>query len=88
MKKIPETRPDGEAREALKTGVLWDFLFKIDGLSLFKEGFGQTYTYDKDNNVIAVTDLQNQKLVAIAGSSVYPTNTRIPERTSSAFQVR
>ena len=30
-------------------------------LSLFRESFGQTYTYDKDNNVIAVTDLQNQK---------------------------
>ena len=33
----------------------------FDGLSLFKEGFGQTFTYDKDNNIIAVTDLQNQK---------------------------
>ena len=33
----------------------------FDGLSLFKEGFGQTFAYDKDNNIIAVTDLQNQK---------------------------
>ena len=33
----------------------------FDGLSLFKEGFGQTFTYDKDNNIVAVTDLQNQK---------------------------
>ena len=33
----------------------------FDGLSLFKEGFGQTFAYDKDNNIVAVTDLQNQK---------------------------
>ena len=33
----------------------------FDGLTLFKEGFGQTFTYDKDNNIVAVTDLQNQK---------------------------
>ena len=26
MKKNPETKPDGKAGQALKTGVLWDFL--------------------------------------------------------------
>ena len=39
MKKIPETRPDGEAREALKTGVLWDF-FKIKRMRSPDEGKG------------------------------------------------
>ncbi len=32
----------------------------FDGLSLFKEEFGQTYTYDKDNNLISVIDAQKQ----------------------------
>ena len=32
----------------------------FDGLSLFKEEYGQTYVYDKDNNLISVTDAQKQ----------------------------
>jgi RHS repeat-associated protein len=32
----------------------------FDGLSLFREEFGQTYTYDKDNNIISVVDSQKQ----------------------------
>ena len=33
----------------------------FDGLALFKEEFGQTYTYDDDNNVISVVDSQSNK---------------------------
>ena len=32
----------------------------FDGLSLFREEYGQTYVYDKDNNVVSVTDAQKQ----------------------------
>ena len=32
----------------------------FDGLSLFKEGFGRTFAYIKDN-IVAVTDLRDQK---------------------------
>ncbi|MDO4337443.1 MAG: RHS repeat-associated core domain-containing protein [Eubacteriales bacterium] len=30
----------------------------FDGLALYREEFGQSYTYDKDNNLISVTDAQ------------------------------
>lgn len=33
----------------------------VDGLALFREEFGQTYTYDKDNNLISVTDSQKNR---------------------------
>ena len=32
----------------------------FDGIQLYKEEFGSSYTYDKDGNVISVRDLQNQ----------------------------
>ena len=32
----------------------------FDGLALFREEFGQTYTYDDKNNLISVTDAQKQ----------------------------
>ena len=35
--------------------VVW-----FDGIGLFKEQFGTSYTYDEDGNIISVTDLQKQ----------------------------
>ena len=32
----------------------------FDGLQLFKEEFGTSYTYDSDGNVISVVDLQKK----------------------------
>ena len=32
----------------------------FDGLSLYREEYGQSYTYDEDNNLISVTDAQKQ----------------------------
>ena len=32
----------------------------FDGIQLYKEEFGNSYTYDEDGNVISVTDLQDQ----------------------------
>ena len=32
----------------------------FDGLSLFREEFGQTYAYDEDNNIRSVTDIRKQ----------------------------
>ena len=34
--------------------------FLFDGLSLFREEFGQSYTYDADNNVTSVVDAKKQ----------------------------
>ena len=33
----------------------------FDGLSLFREEFGQTYTYDKEHNLTSVTDAQKKR---------------------------
>ena len=33
----------------------------FDGIQLFKERYGQSYTYDDDGNVLSVVDLQGQK---------------------------
>lgn len=33
----------------------------FDGLSLFREEFGQTYTYDEDNNIVSVEDNQKNR---------------------------
>ena len=33
----------------------------FDGIQLFKEEYGQSYTYDEDGNVISITDLQKQE---------------------------
>ncbi|MDO5765867.1 MAG: hypothetical protein Q4P84_09235, partial [Elusimicrobiales bacterium] len=33
----------------------------VDGLSLYREGYGQTYTYDEDGNVISAEDAANNK---------------------------
>ena len=33
----------------------------FDGIQLFKERYGQSYTYDEDGNVVSVVDLQGQK---------------------------
>lgn len=32
----------------------------VDGIQLFKEEFGSSYTYDADGNIVSVTDLQKQ----------------------------
>lgn len=32
----------------------------FDGLALYKENFGCSYTYDDENNLISVKDLQEQ----------------------------
>lgn len=34
----------------------------FDGMALYREGFGNTYTYDENNDLIAVTDLQEQTM--------------------------
>ena len=33
----------------------------VDGIALFREEFGQTYTYDAENNLISVTDAQKNR---------------------------
>lgn len=32
----------------------------FDGLALYRENFGKSYTYDKENNLVSVADLQGQ----------------------------
>ena len=61
MKKNSRDENRGRGKRGLENWRALGFFYKIDGLSLFKEGFGQTFTYDKDNNIVAVTDLQDQK---------------------------
>ena len=47
----------------IKIQVLYDFganTVYFDGIQLFKESFGTTYTYDDDGKVVSVVDLQNE----------------------------
>ena len=47
----------------IKIQVLYDFganVIYFDGIQLFKETFGTSYTYDDDGNVTNVVDLQNE----------------------------
>ena len=47
----------------IKIQVLYDFganVVYFDGIQLFKETFGTSYTYDNDGNVKSVVDLQNE----------------------------
>ena len=52
-----------EAYSSVKVEVLYDYNVNtvfFDGIQLFKENFGTSYTYDGDGNVISMVDLQKQ----------------------------
>ena len=53
-----------KAYDSIKIELAYDYncnTVYFDGIQLFKEQFGQSYTYDEDGNVISVVDLQKQK---------------------------
>ncbi len=50
----------------------------FDGIQLFKETFGQSYTYDDDGNITSVTDLQNQRTDHIFDSDNHLIKTFLP----------
>jgi len=50
--------------ESITVAVTYDHnihTVKFDGIQLYKEEFGSSYTYDEDGNVISVVDLQKQE---------------------------
>ena len=52
-----------QAYESIKISYTYchnENLAWFDGLSLYREEYGQSYTYDEDNNLISVTDAQKQ----------------------------
>ena len=53
-----------KAYSSIKVELVYDHNVNtvyFDGIQLYKEEFGSSYTYDEDGNVISVTDLQKQK---------------------------
>ena len=53
-----------KAYNSITVAIAYDYNVNtvyFDGIQLYKEQFGSSYTYDEDGNVISVVDLQKQK---------------------------
>ena len=53
-----------KAYSSIKVELVYDYNVNyvyFDGIQLYKEEFGSSYSYDKDGNIVSVVDLQKQK---------------------------
>jgi len=53
-----------KAYSSIKVELVYDYnvnTVSFDGIQLYKEEFGNSYTYDENGNVVSVQDLQKQK---------------------------
>ena len=54
-----------KAYSSIKVSIVYDYNLNtayFDGIQLFKEEFGSSYTYDNDGNVISITDAEKQSI--------------------------